>query len=146
MKKFNIGDKVDFVNDYGVVFKNKIVIGLDESEEVTRYFIEPTDTHWISKKAYSLHLAGTYVPPSRDIELQNGTTAEFSHYDDWDRKIFLITIGEKTIKAVYLDEDSMYSISGDFGEPCSPLKEEYQPADNGKIKPFSIDNFMAEAI
>ena len=130
MKKFKIGDKVDYVNNYGVLFENKTIVDIDESGKWgDMYYYEPSDTPWMHVYAKNLHIPGTYISPSRDLELQNGTTAKFLHYDDWDRKIFLIATGEKTIKAVDLDEDSLYSIRGDFGEPCCPLKEEFQPKD-----------------
>ncbi len=49
--KFNIGDPVTFVNDYGVVFEDRKIIGIDKNYgEETRYFMEPHDAPWYSSR------------------------------------------------------------------------------------------------
>lgn len=52
--KFKIGDKVDFVNDYGVVFPDVTITGVDYWEEsnLPRYFFAPTSNpaHYSSKE------------------------------------------------------------------------------------------------
>jgi hypothetical protein len=51
---FNIGDKVTFTNEYGVVFPGKTVTGIDNQKfgdsTEKRYFVTPTDCPWFSKK------------------------------------------------------------------------------------------------
>ena len=59
---FKIGDKVTFTNEYGAVFSGKTIIGFDaekygDSTE-KRYFVEPTDCPWFSKKESLLKLEG----------------------------------------------------------------------------------------
>lgn len=61
--KFKVGDKVDFINDYGVVFEDRIIIGIDTTSqmatkypEMPRYHIEPTDCPWYSKEEKNLRL------------------------------------------------------------------------------------------
>lgn len=44
--QFEIGDKVDFVNDYGAAFPNKTVTGIVVVDGEIRYDIVPTDTPW----------------------------------------------------------------------------------------------------
>jgi hypothetical protein len=49
--KFNVGDPVTFTNDYGVVFENKKISGIDKNYgKETRYFMEPNEAHWFSSK------------------------------------------------------------------------------------------------
>ena len=44
--KFKVGDVVTFRNDYGVVFLDKIVTGIEYWECEPRYYISPTDSPW----------------------------------------------------------------------------------------------------
>lgn len=57
--KFKIGDKVDFINDYGVKFPDVVITGIDYWEEsnLPRYFFAPTSNpaHYSSKEA-NFHL------------------------------------------------------------------------------------------
>lgn len=57
--QFKIGDEVTFTNDNGVVFKDKTVVGIErgfEPNSEPRYYIEPTDAPWYSKRARNLQL------------------------------------------------------------------------------------------
>ena len=61
--KYKIGDKVDFINDYGVVFENKTIAGIDTTSwiakkypEMPRYHLEPTDSPWFSNEEKNLRL------------------------------------------------------------------------------------------
>jgi hypothetical protein len=123
--KFNIGDKVDFVNDYGVIFKDKVITDVKLINGEFRYQIEPNDTPWFLIYEKNLYLAGTYKEPNINIELNNGTIAKFLGYDDWNNKVYCIVIGNKSFNAVLLHEKTLYSIS-DYEEP-SPLKYQLQP-------------------
>lgn len=58
------------------------------------------------------------------IILNNGQKAKYSYTDDWSRKIYTLENGNK---AVLLDDEVFYSITSSYGEPCCPLKKEYQP-------------------
>jgi hypothetical protein len=125
--KYKIGDKVDFVNDFGVLFTNYTVTKIDYLENEIRYFID-CDSYWVSKKEKNLHLAGTYKPKSFDIELKNGLIAKFAGFDDWGNKLFSFSYRERDFTVVYHEnEKCLYSIVGDYQEPCSPLKEVFQP-------------------
>lgn len=125
--KFNIGDKVDFVNDYGVLFEGKTITGVESTDNGYKYQIEPTDTPWVLKYEKNLHLAGTYKAPNLDLELFNGSIAKFKGYDDWSRKLYQYEWNSKKFTGVYLDERVLYSITKDYGEPDCPLREELQP-------------------
>lgn len=54
--KFQIGDLVSWVNDYGVKFPERTVIGLDTSwgGDEPRYFLSPNDAHWMSVRESAL--------------------------------------------------------------------------------------------
>ncbi len=59
--KYKAGDEVTFINDYGVVFTNRKIIGVEKWEgcDEFRYFVEPSDSPWYSHKETSLHGADT---------------------------------------------------------------------------------------
>lgn len=129
--KYKIGDKVDFVNEFGVIFKDKTITGIDTKEEDPRYFIEPCDNPWLSKKEKFLHYKDTYAIKNHDLELNNGSIAMFSHYDFWHNKIYKIKDENRTFDAVLIefiteeDKRIFYSISTEE-EPLSPLRTELQ--------------------
>jgi hypothetical protein len=53
--KFKIGDKVTYVNDYGVTFPNRTIVGIDywDGYPEPRYFMEPSGNppHYASKES-----------------------------------------------------------------------------------------------
>ena len=53
--KFKIGDKVDFVNDYGVRFPGRTIVGIDywDGDPRPRYFMQPSGNpeHYSSKES-----------------------------------------------------------------------------------------------
>ena len=124
--KFNIGDKVDFVNDYGVIFKDHTITNFTLYEfGGYLYDTDKNDTSWFWKREKNLHLAGTYIEPVIDLELNNGLVAKFSHFDDWDNKVFTIELEPNSVNVVLVD-GALHSIS-DCDEPIEPLIEKYQP-------------------
>jgi hypothetical protein len=124
--KFNIGDKVDFVNDYGVIFKDHTITNFTLYEfGGYLYDTDKNDTSWFWKREKNLHLAGTYIEPVLDLELNNGLVAKFSHFDDWDNKVFTIELEPNSVNVVLVD-GALHSIS-DCDEPIEPLIEKYQP-------------------
>lgn len=44
--KFSVGNKVTFINDYGLKFPEKTVVSIEMIDGVPRYHITPTDTPW----------------------------------------------------------------------------------------------------
>ncbi len=54
--KFKVGDRVNFVNDYGIKFPNKIVRKIELINNEPRYHIEPTDTPWFPSYERNLRL------------------------------------------------------------------------------------------
>ena len=54
MKEFKPGDAVTYVNEYGVEFPGKTIIGSEmwtgyfSGVTETRYFYEPSDSPWVS--------------------------------------------------------------------------------------------------
>ena len=124
--KFKVGDEVDFVNDFGIVFNNKKIIGInyDFSPGDITYNIKPTETPWYPAEEKNLYSKGTYQKPNLDEELLNGKIAKFLHYDDNCQKVF--EVGEDVWKInVVLIDGILYSIST-FGEPLGKIDEEYQ--------------------
>lgn len=58
-KKFKVGDKVTFTNDYGVAFKGLQVVKVGAHwvrPEQWHYWVDPTDCPWMPKKESSLTL------------------------------------------------------------------------------------------
>lgn len=124
--KFNIGDKVDFVNDYGVIFKDHTITNFTLYEfGGYLYDTDKNNTSWFWKREKNLHLAGTYIEPVLDLELNNGLVAKFSHFDDWDNKVFTIELEPNSVNVVLVD-GVLHSIS-DYDEPLGILKKEHQP-------------------
>jgi len=124
---FKIDDKVDFVNDFGVIFRDKTITGVELTDEGYRYHIIPTDSPWFLSYEKNLHHAGTYKAKSFDLELNNGKISKFSHYDDSYNKVYVVQKDEQTsFNAILLDNETLYSIS-DYDEPISPLDEQLQP-------------------
>jgi len=120
-----VGDTVWWRNDYGLVFKNKI-IGFNYEDEYNKQykcFVHlDTDAYWFPKN--HKHLSKESLEEiSQDIKLNNGLVAEFTG-EDFGRR-YEIKTETKTIKAVLVDGE-LYSTSFDFGEPICPLPEELQ--------------------
>ncbi len=60
-----------------------------------------------------------------DLILKNGQKASYLYTDRFDRPVYKLESGTK-VCCVNLDGTYLHTLSG--SEPCSPLKEEYQPA------------------
>lgn len=136
--KFEIGDKVDFVNDYGVVFKGKTITDIEVQDGAFRYQVEPNDTPWFLKYEKNLHKAGTYEEPNLDIKLNNGSVARFCHFSDGfagePHRIYAIKngketpYGKETLYCALLD-GKLYSLSH-LEEPMYPLDDQLQAMEN----------------
>ncbi len=124
--KFKVGDKVDFVNDFGVLFPNHTVISIDKDTEdgEIKYFID-TSCYWVSKKEKNLYLPGTYKPENLDLLLRNGVTAKFLHHDFYGNKVYLIPDDGKELEAVLVD-GSLYTRNS-YEEPCCKFDNDLQP-------------------
>lgn len=143
--KFKIGDKVDFVNDYGVIFKDRIIKEIhynfwenyygnsknvsEEQKNDIRYVFENDDTPWFPHKETNLHLAGTYQAPNLDIELNNGLIAKFSHTTYWGENVYIIETSNKSFNVVLL-KGKIHSFHADFEEAGFLIKKEFQPKKN----------------
>ena len=59
--KFNVGDKVDFTNDYGVLFADRTIIGIEywPGYIEPRYFKTPTDCPWYSSPERNFKLSAS---------------------------------------------------------------------------------------
>jgi hypothetical protein len=53
--KFKVGDKVDFINDYGVEFPDRTIVGIEywDGYDEPRYFMHPSGNpeHYSSKES-----------------------------------------------------------------------------------------------
>ncbi len=65
----------------------------------------------------------------KDLVLKNGQKAIFLYKDDFSRPVYKLESGRK-VCCINLNGTYLHSISGDFGEPDCPLKDEYQPINN----------------
>ncbi len=64
----------------------------------------------------------------KDLILNNGQTAKYLYSDDWSRPVYQLESGVK-VCCPNLNGTHLHTMSGDLGEPDSPLKYEYQPKD-----------------
>jgi len=69
----------------------------------------------------------------KDLILNNGQTAKYIGQDDWSRPLYKLENGI-TVCCTEFDGSSLHTIYGDFCEPCSPLKYEYQAVINSTVK------------
>lgn len=127
--RYEVGDQVDFVNDYGVIFRDKVITGIDERDDEIRYFYAPTDAPWFSVPEKNFHPAGEYEPESFNLKLNNGASAKFIRHDDWGNKLYEIANGEQTVLACLLEGNTLYSVTHDYEEPIAPLHKDMQPAE-----------------
>ena len=58
---FNVGHDVHVTNGYGIYLGEKKIVGTEESDGKTRYFLSPSDTPWFSHSESSL---SSVEPPS----------------------------------------------------------------------------------
>jgi len=128
--KFQIGDKVDFINDYGVKFSNLIITGVDkEYKDEIRYFVaplEPSFEKWNhSYKEKNLYIAGTEIKIEPDLKLNNGSMAVFLKFNDNYNKVYEIDFKGNKISTTLVD-GSLYTIN-DYDEPINSLPLVYQP-------------------
>ncbi|QKF59225.1 hypothetical protein [Aliarcobacter lanthieri] len=122
--QFNIGDKVDFVNDYGVIFKDHTITNFTLYEfGGYLYDTDKNDTSWCWKKEKNLHLSGTYVEPNPDLELNNGSIAKYKEISCWGNRVYLID--DLSINVVMVDGE-LHTMNGE-DEPIEPLKNDWQP-------------------
>ncbi len=124
--KFKVGDKVDYVNDYSVCFKNKTITKVNDDRT---YEIEPTDTPWISKPEKNLHLAGTWDSKNLDKKLNNGKKAKFLGCDDWGNQLFDIPFKSDSARKdsfTAVEVNGLLNTITDEGEPNNPLIDELQ--------------------
>lgn len=75
--KFKIGDLVSWVNDSGVKFPERTVIGLDTSwgGDEPRYFLSPNEAHWMSVRESAL-IADADDPVLAEVEGHKIRTTE----------------------------------------------------------------------
>jgi hypothetical protein len=54
--KFKVGDKVTFINDYGIKFPNKTITKIEFIQNEPRYYLEPMDAYWFPNYEKNLRL------------------------------------------------------------------------------------------
>lgn len=122
--KFNIGDRVDFVNDYGVVFKDYTITNFALYEFGGYiYDTDKNDTPWCWKLEKNLHLAGTYKKESMDLNLNNGTIAKYETVDFWGNKVYKI---DRLLRTAVMVDGRLHTVNSE-DEPIQPLSDEWQP-------------------
>ena len=130
--EFRPGQKVDFVNDYGVLFEGRVVTGVTvwDSGEI-RYYTAPSEAYWFPVGAHNLCEPGTYAQDF-DLDLNGGDVARFVRFGDWGEKIYAIEAGGRKISAI-LTDGALHTLN-DWEEPVSPLPDDLQPADPEKTR------------
>jgi hypothetical protein len=101
MSKFKIGDKVTFINEYGIKFPERTIIGLDTQQYgdclEPRYFFGPDGAYWVSSReslfihdkddpviceVFGHKIRNVFLPGYADAWFLVGTTGEaFSTLD-----------------------------------------------------------------
>jgi len=122
--KFSVGDKVDYVNDFGVFFPDFTILKVEKVDGEIKYFIDPSSP-WSSVRKKNLYKPGTYKPENFDLILKNGSTAKFLCYDFYCRKVFLVNYNEKTLTVVLVD-GNLYTRNS-YEEPCCKISNDLQP-------------------
>lgn len=61
-----------------------------------------------------------------DLTLKNGQIATYLYDDDWSRPVYQLNCGTK-VCCVNLNGTYLHTITPNYGEPDSPLKDEFQP-------------------
>lgn len=91
MRNYKVGDSVTFINDYGVAFLNKTIVGIDENAATTfpawaeknpgavRYFFAPHDAPWFSNPASSFIPSGEPLPDGV-VVYQYNDAPQFNHH------------------------------------------------------------------
>jgi len=125
--KFKVGDSVDFVNDYGVVFEGLNITEVKIARKGYEYRVTPAEFSWTFKREENLHPAGTYVKKCKDLSLKNGMSAEYTHVDSQGNSVYKIQVNEDIARVVVLLDGMLYTCEGDWEEPGFPLEESFQP-------------------
>lgn len=130
---FKVGDKVVYTNEFGVIFKDMEIIGFSKSDhDLFKYgkFIHlNSDCYWMPESPDSLQIqveGMEVISPTRDLTLNNGQIAKYTHTDFWCRPIYTLESGV-TVCCIELNGTSLTTVTDD-GEPCLLLRHEYQPA------------------
>ena len=121
--KFNIGDSVDFVNDYGVVFKDHTITNFALYEFGGYiYDSDKNDSPWCWKQEKNLHLAGTYKKESMNLILNNGSIAKYKEVNFWGNKVYEI---DRLLRTAVMVDGRLHTINSE-DEPIEPLSDEWQ--------------------
>lgn len=67
--KYKVGERLNYVNGYGVEWGERTVTGIDERSGRPCYFIEPTDTPWFAVSEDCLHP----MPPPKPADPDFGS-------------------------------------------------------------------------
>jgi len=138
--KFKPGDKVDFVNDNGVIFRDKIIekVEINHNGEIG-YITKNSETPWFASPEKNFYPAGEYKEENKDLILENGLVAKFVANGFLSgEKIFEINDGGLVYKVI-LTDGNLYSISSDTEEAQNLLIDDFQPK-NKKINSRKIKN------
>jgi len=88
----------------------------------------------------------------KNLTLKNGQAATFLLKDDWGRPVYELENGLK-VCCTELNGTFLHTMTGYFGEPDTPLKDEYQPLpesaendDNPKESDFEHSYMMLDRL
>ena len=135
--KFKVGDVVTYTNSNEVVFEDNKVIGFSgedsDSFQYGKFIHLDNSCYWSPVHPESLQFKGQERPVvDRDLVLNNGQKAVYSHTDWWSRPNYVLESGRK-VCCIDLNGTNLHTMSKD-GEPCFPLKEEFQPKRERGVK------------
>lgn len=125
--KYKVGDVAHFINDYGIVFKDRIITGFDSDYDEPRYFIKNMEPLSFSVKERNLHKE---LPITQPLQLQNGDKAEFIGCNFWGDRIYQV----KNIKCALVD-GKLLNVGNDEDEPGFPIQDQFQPIEKEKTCP-----------
>ena len=61
-----------------------------------------------------------------DLTLNNGQTATYKYTDDWSRPVYQLE-NDVMVCCTELNGSYLHVIIEESGEPCTPLRQEFQP-------------------
>jgi hypothetical protein len=125
--RFKVGDSVIYTNEYGVEFES-VIVGFSDIDGRDRHIHLDNDCYWFPVSDGDLRFVNESAKEcdlTKDLTLKNGQKALFLSIDYWSRPTYKLESG-RVVCCTELNGTHLHTIT-DGGEPCSPLKEEFQP-------------------
>lgn len=118
--KYSIGDSVVWINDYCTNLGLRTITGMEQDKWGWKYYVSSMDTPWSPIREKNLYFSGT--EPKFNLVLNNGMSVFLVETDSNANRYYDVN----GTKAVLID-GVLYSVDGDWDEPCDQLEMQFQP-------------------